>query len=193
MSFAVIVATFGDGWRARGQEAARSAQTQTVDCDVVIVHGLALDEARNLGARRTEADWLVFLDADDRLDPLYIEAMSAVAGFSDQLLQPMTAGFYSDGTVENPVFIPPKASLRDGNWMVIGTAVRREQFLRVGGFRSLPAAEDWDLWIRCWLDGATFAQVPGAVYLVGVNLNSRNSASAATEMAWHDVQRTYWA
>lgn len=178
----VVVATFGAmQWVVKAGKAATSARRQSVPAQVVIYHGDTLHDARNQGANLATTEWLVFLDADDGLDPHYIEAM--LAGDGD-LRQPATLGMYDDGHYDDtPVVIPAKASILDGNWMVIGTMVRREMFLDVGGFRDLPAWEDWDLWIRCIRAGATLGVVPEAIYRVGVNAHGRNSIEPSTAQA----------
>ena len=80
--------------------------------------------------------------------------------------------------------------------MVIGTLVKRENFLQLGGFRELPMYEDWDLWIRCIANGSTPNPVPRAVYHVFVNCNSRNHqpkkiastiGSSLLNEYWHDI------
>lgn len=64
--------------------------------------------------------------------------------------------------------------LRDGNWLVVGSVARTSLLLEVGGWRDWPLFEDWDLWARCWLAGATFEAVPAAVYRAHASGNSRN-------------------
>jgi GT2 family glycosyltransferase len=100
------------------------------------------------------------------------------------LYQPSTLGIVDGLADPAPVLIPSKESLLEGNWMVVGTMIERGQFLRVGGFRELPAYEDWDLWLRCWRDGAALVQVPDAVYRVHVRQHSRNdlTRSAAVRL-----------
>lgn len=173
----VVVGTFGDPeWERLAEQAVFSAWAQT-QCphEVIHIHGATLEEARNQGAERASGEWLVFLDADDELDPGYIRAMSPMATSEKRLLQPATLGVYPDGREDDhPVMIPAKKSIFEGNWMVIGTAIRRDQFLALGGFASLPAWEDWHLWIRAILDGAKPIPVPEAIYRVMVRKNSRN-------------------
>ena len=78
--------------------------------------------------------------------------------------------------------------------MVIGTLVKRADFLRAGGFRELPMYEDWDLWIRCIANGSTPKPVHNAVYHVFVNKNSRNHQPKATADNVRDsFLREYWS
>lgn len=181
-SIGVVVATFGDiDWRRiANQHAIPSIGLQTSAADqVAIVHAASLHQARNDGAKQLDTDWVIFCDADDELDPGYVAAMRAVtAGCDgDWLIQPSTQGFHPDGTQDpSPALIPPRGpTLLSGNHLVIGTLARTEQVIRVGGFRERPAWEDWELWARCWIDGAQIGVCPDAVYWVGVNAQSRNS------------------
>lgn len=183
MDLTVIVATFGsDWWRELAQQrAVPSAQRQA---STVHVHGRTLAAARNTGAARAATEWLCFLDADDELAPGYVAAMSAAAGD----LRAPAVSYITGASVERPKFWPaPAGGFVDGNHLLIGTLVRREMFLRVGGFRDYDFYEDWDLWTRCWLAGAVVAEVPGAVYLAHVNPRSRNRLPSRDEqLAMHD-------
>jgi glycosyltransferase involved in cell wall biosynthesis len=175
----VVVATYGDigTWAPLAQRAAKSALEQTVECEVLLEHGDTLAQARNIGADRATGDWLVFLDADDELDPFYVEAM--LAG-SEGLRQPATLGIVNGRADPDPVIIKPRGrTLLDGNHLVIGTMMPKADFLAVGGFRELWAWEDWDLFIRLWLRGLRDEPIPGAVYRVHVKQGSRNDLPGA--------------
>jgi glycosyltransferase involved in cell wall biosynthesis len=185
----VCIGTFGDEqvWSALAHDRAMvSVDRQTLRPDNLIwSHGPDLHSARNDAASRARTEWLCFLDADDELDPHYLEAMTQAItelDMADWLLQPATLGVHPDGHEDaDAVLIPPKPLL-DGNFLVIGTLVRRAQFERLGGFCDFPLYEDWDLWLRCFLDGASVHQVPGAIYRVHVNATGRNSADRALQV-----------
>jgi glycosyltransferase involved in cell wall biosynthesis len=183
MSVSVVIGTFGDEkvWGPLAVRAERSALGQTIPAEIVRIHSDTLARARNEGAERATGDWLVFLDADDELDPYYVEAMSLAAdramARSDCrtfLHQPATLGVVDGVPDAEPVLIPQRP-LDEGNFMVIGTMVERSLFLDVGGFAELEAWEDWDLWCRCWRAGAGFNPVPDAIYRIHVNPNGRNN------------------
>ena len=179
MGVDVIVATYGDlpTWEPLAQRAVASAESQTVKPDFIHrIHGESLAEARNAGAAQSEAEWLIFLDADDELNDTYVESM--LTGNAD-LRQPSTLGVYEDGSTDAySVVIPPKASIRIGNWFIIGTAIRRELFVQAEGFHDEPAWEDWSLMLRCFALRATWETIHNAVYKVGVNTVGRNSTAA---------------
>lgn len=203
----VVIATYGDRahWAALAERAMASVDRQTTRASFCHWrHGANLHDTRNGAAHDvlhnvTRAagvctDWLCFLDADDTLDPHYIEAMARVAAAvdGDALIQPSTLGVYPDGHEDpEPVLIPTKPLL-DGNYMVIGTLIRCEQFERLGGFRDWPCYEDWDLWIRAARDGAELLTCPDAIYRVGVNENSRNNSSRELQIrTYHAIRNQY--
>ena len=69
---------------------------------------------------------------------------------------------------------------------MIGSAVRADLVREVGGWRDFDWSEDWDLWLRCHLAGASFEPVPEAVYRAHVRLHSRNrGASDSKRLAAH--------
>lgn len=190
-NIAVCIATYGDRakWDPLAKRAMASVDRQTMrPCWYSHVHHRTLHEARNLAAAEPYApdwhrksvggaEWLCFLDADDELDPHFIQAMHTATQnlTGDWLLQPATRGVYEDGSEDaQAVLIPPKR-LIEGNFLVVSTLIRADQFHRIEGFADLPAYEDWDLWLRATADGARVKTVPTAILRVHVNPSGRNS------------------
>ena len=72
-------------------------------------------------------------------------------------------------------------SLRDDNWMVVGTMIHRDLFWKVGGFDDYPHGfEDWALWSKCFRVGAQIVKVPDAVYRYWHNPQSKH------KQGWRD-------
>lgn len=190
MDVTIVVATFGGPeWKHLAERRAiPSAQQQGVP--VIHAHENTLHDARNAGLDRTDTSHIIYLDADDELEPNYITAM--MAGTCD-LRAPRVR--YMRGTIgQQPAF--PRVynhghmcvgeCLLQGNWMVIGTMAPVSLLRRVGGWRDWPWSEDWDTWLRCYLDGATVEGIPEAIYRAHVSPSSRNrSAPRAVKLATH--------
>lgn len=168
-----MVATFGDRkWQHLADlRAAPSARLQGVP--VVTVHGGdTIAEARNAGARFVRTEWIIFLDADDELEPGYVDALGR--GTGDLRAPAVRYVDHMSATVPDPIVLADR-DITHLNPCVIGTAIRRAMFDDVGGFWEERAWEDWSLFRRCWLAGAVIEHIPGAVYRVNVNQLGRNS------------------
>ena len=192
----VVVATYGseDLWDLLSARAVASVACQTVLPEAVFqVHdsaGTDLSSVRNRAASYSESDWLIFLDADDELDPDYVESMLEGEG---DMRWPSTLGVVDGKEDDAPVLLTPRYdNFLIGNHMVIGTMVRRELFQKVGGFREgLTILEDWDLWIRCVIAGGKARPCPNAIYRVHVRSDSRNTAIDVHNNAYAEIQQRY--
>jgi glycosyltransferase involved in cell wall biosynthesis len=180
LDLTVVVATFGDGWWRELATARAVPSADALDVPVVQVHGDTLHGARNTGLDMVDTEWVVFLDADDELEPGYLAAMGR--GSADVRAPAVR---YVTGGRPAPPRMPKVAGhthqcvaacLAWGNWLVVGSAVRAGLVRRVGGWRDFCWSEDWDLWVRCWQVGATIEPVPAAVYRAHVRPGSRNRA-----------------
>jgi GT2 family glycosyltransferase len=112
--------------------------------------------ARNAGARRGRAPWLLFLDADveapaDLLDRLFAPPpagrTAVLAGGVRDLPGPGPAARYAEQTGA----MSQEVTLGHGRWAFAQTAccaVRRSAFEQVGGFREVRSGGDADLGFR---------------------------------------------
>lgn len=190
----VCVATYGDpSWlQLAADRAIPSARTQGVP--VISVHGPTLHEARNACLDQVQTDRVVFLDADDELEPGYLNAMAV--GTADVRV-PRVRYVRRGGTAAPPVMLRVSGHVHTqcvgdclawGNWIVIGAMARTDLLRKVGGFADFPIFEDWHLWASCWQAGATFEPIPRAVYRAHVRRDSRNRApDRATRLAAHQT------
>lgn len=169
MDVTIAVATFGATRWQRLAETRAIPSAQAQGRPVISVHGRTLADARNAAANTATTEWLIYLDADDELAPGYADALMAAGGG----LRAPAVSFVTDHQATDPVTLAHRDMDRI-NCCVIGTAVRREQLLDVGGWWDEPAYEDWSLFRRCWLDGATITHTPAAVYRAWITPGSRN-------------------
>lgn len=182
----VVVATFGKRtWRELARERAiPSARSQA---PVVYVHGQTLAEARNAGLDQVETEFTIHLDADDELEPGYVEAM---AQGSADLRSPSVRYVPRGGPPSVPQVWSHRHActaecLRQGNWLVIGTCVRTELLRSVGGWEEFGWSEDWAAWARCWRAGGTVEACPDAIYRAHRRLRSRNRVTQEEGLRWH--------
>jgi GT2 family glycosyltransferase len=186
MNISVLVATYGDeSWVTTAARAIVSATTQ--DAFEVVAHhdpDGTVSSSRNALAQQAAGDWLLFLDADDELAPGYVDAMSKAA--HQNLLDPMrlftpAVRHVKKGRPAAPFFFDRGISLRQDNWLVVGTLVHKTLFMEVGGFGEYPHGfEDFSLWSKCWRAGAEVIKVPDAIYVYHHNPQSKH------KQGWRD-------
>jgi glycosyltransferase involved in cell wall biosynthesis len=188
MSITVVIPTFGhDIWLEYARRAIASAEPQA---PVIHVHGDNLADARNKALALVETEYVVHLDADDTLLPGYVNAM--LRGSADVRV-PLVRNMRN---VSREPYSPnvyghrhscEAACLLEGNYIVVGAAVRTELAKEVGGWWEEQIYEDWSLWLRCYQAGASFEHIDGAVYGFHSRPDSRNHSGEAynDRHIWH--------
>jgi glycosyltransferase involved in cell wall biosynthesis len=179
-AISICISTYGDRkWeRLAKSRALPSAQRQKAD-EIVMVHldnGTAAS-CKNVAIEKAKGPWIICLDADDELEEGYAEAMRNGAGdLRYPLVRKIPADHPDTVAYPDPVNLKHRNSTGDlllGNWMVIGSMFRRDDFLKVGGFREFESWEDWFLYMQLTYCGAVPVLCPGAVYRVFEHQNSR--------------------
>ena len=115
--------------------------------------------ARNRGAVEAKGEFLVFLDADDRLRPKFLDLL--VPMIRDNPLLGIAYGklgiLHPDGHISPGVWPGQfrfERQLARHNQVPATNVIRRRAFMRTGGFRQrLAPAEDAELWTRLCLLG----------------------------------------
>ena len=183
----VVIPTYGDEiWREIAGRAYESAKDQA---PVIHVHGDDLADARNKCVAKVKTDFVVHLDADDVLLPGYVNAM--LRGSADVRV-PMVRNMHNNHRepyyphVYKHRHLCQPECLLEGNYIVIGAAVRTDLVREVGGWWQEPLYEDWSLFLRCYRAGASFEYVPDAIYGWHKSPHSRNHSGPAY------ARRDYW-
>lgn len=167
----IVVSTFGDPkWKNQAQERALPS-ARSFGIPVLYNHGNTLHEARNAGLYQVETEFVCHLDADDELDPYFFEYMFKEDVDGD--LRPPSVNHVYQQVTYMPQVVGKSGvhthtcvaeCLEDGNWLVVGTVARTQLLKDVGGWKEWGNFEDWDLWMRCWVAGASITPVPSAIY-----------------------------
>jgi glycosyltransferase involved in cell wall biosynthesis len=124
---------------------------------------------RNAGIERATGEYILCLDADDRLGPDYL--MLCAAALDDN---PSAAIAYSNyrtfGEEETLVEAPPWDARREleGNFIPTASMFRREAWEQAGGYGPWVSHEDWDLWVGCIERGWQGVHVEGAMWFYRV-------------------------
>lgn len=149
----------GEGWR------------------VIRTANRGLPAARNLGIRQTRAPYLCSVDADDVLMPEYFE--KAAAALDANPRAGFVSCFYELFDEAEGVYRYTKPRLPEmlARNEAVGVSVfRRQAWLDVGGYcESLPAMQDWDLWISILEKGWEGLVLPEVLFRYRIRAGSMYS------------------
>lgn len=186
----VVVATFGDSHWAELAETRAIPSARALGVPVIHAHDSDLAAARNAGLQQVQTEWVCHLDADDELEARYFDHMAKATAD----VRAPSVRYVVNRRLSSPR-VPKVAGHRhactgdclpEGNWLVIGSVARTQLVRDVGGHLEFEWSEDWSLWLRCHLAGATITAVPRAVYRAHVRRESRNrSADRETRQRVH--------
>jgi glycosyltransferase involved in cell wall biosynthesis len=186
MNVSVLVATYGEpSWIDMAEtRALPSAQNQGA-FEVLYAHQTdgTISSSRNALAEQAAGTHLIYVDADDEISPGYLDAMREAHRThpdANALLTPAVQQIRK-GRPGAPVFFDRGISLRQDNWLVVGTLISRDLFHTVGGFGDYPHGfEDFSLWSKCFRAGADVVKVKDAVYRYWFNPQSKH------KQGWRD-------
>lgn len=127
-----------------------------------------LPAARNAGARLAQGEHLVFLDADDWIEPAFTSALRAALAADPDASHAYCQERLTD-LGNNVVWRVPEWDpilLMVTNLHPVTCLIRRDRFEAVGGFDETMTEgyEDWDLWLRFAARGWKGARWPAPLF-----------------------------
>jgi peptidoglycan/xylan/chitin deacetylase (PgdA/CDA1 family)/SAM-dependent methyltransferase/GT2 family glycosyltransferase len=141
--------------------------------------------ARNRGLEKARYPFVLFLDGDDRVAPIYLERMAGALSVNPSLDAVHCGWQYvlASGSLGRPQLGSDATDLFQHfayhcHFAIHACVLRRDLALGVGGFdSSLTTCEDWDFWQRVARTGARFGHVPEvlAFYYVRSDSASRDN------------------
>ena len=150
---------------------ARSFASRLADLQVIVSPRRGVARQRNLGARASRGEWLVFLDADSLVRPYFIERLERF--ITECQPQFFTAWSGPDGEAAGDAVFTLIVNMYVEASMIAGRAVapgalmvmRREHFEQAGGFdETVSFAEDYDLTQRLAALGTPLQMLRETVY-----------------------------
>lgn len=137
-------------------------------------HGVCA--ARNRAIAASSADYILPLDADNRLHPDYIRAALSVLE-AEPRIGVAYGGRRTFGlrTGEHPARPFQLADMLTKNRIDTCAVYRRQVWLDVGGYDEQGFSdgyEDWDFWLSAWSKGWQFQDLPGLLFDYRIRDNS---------------------
>lgn len=106
--------------------------------------------ARNFGAQKSSGNYLLFLDADDKIEETYIE--KCISKFNEDSTMQIVYSKARYFDYKNEDWHLPELKFPDfliDNCIFISALIKRETFIEIGLFdTNINFTEDWELWMR---------------------------------------------
>lgn len=154
--------------------------------DVVFIRqkNMGLSEARNTGVKNSKGDYVVCLDADDKLFKTYIEELIAIfKKDSKKELGFVTTWLQEFGLSQN---IWKPSDYNPGKLLVeniahAGSMFRKDAWFTVGGYKKqmVGGYEDWEFWISLMEAGFKWSVIPKVLFNYRIRKNSMFSTASA--------------
>ncbi len=142
-----------------------------------------LGDNRNFGVRHARGRYLCCLDADDRLEPTYLDvATFLLERRAYDVVSSAIRCFGDEDRCVGTLTYPALTDLLRLNWVSGAAVFRRDLYERAGGYRDTGLGpdyvfEDWRLWVRMAALGARIANIPQPLMLYRTHSGPRLSQS----------------
>lgn len=134
-----------------------------------------LSSARNAGIMNATSEYILFLDADDKLAPMAVERIQEIIDETNADI--ISPSFQEFGLRNQGLILMANPTLEDfktGNRVGYCSAVRRDALLEVGGYspRMWTGYEDYALWFDLLSRGKTIVTIPEILWFYRVKEKS---------------------
>ena len=154
---------------------------------IILPKNVGVAKARDIGVKMSRGKLLLFVDADDKLAPDFIQQCGKVIAIKDIAYTNILlfGAIERSRLQETPPVLKPKHLFGNTNTSVLVTSMmHRRVYEDLGGFRDLQIYEDWDFWLRAMCKGYTFGHANTLLYY-RQNLQSRNKVASELKTAVH--------
>lgn len=148
--------------------------------------------ARNFGARQAQYDYLLFLDADNRIYPEYLREGVRILDENPEI--GVVYGDRKTFGISNNIIVQPFdiSEVVFGNTIDTCAVVRKKACEDCGGFdESLFLWEDWDFFINIFSKGWKFYRIPNVMFEYRIKSISVNSNSEIKENRIKAIEYIY--
>lgn len=135
-------------------------RAHAIATSIILPKNVGVAEARDVGVKMSNGRLLLFVDADDKLAPDFVQQCGKVIGNVDiaytNLL--LFGNIEKNKLIEAPKRLLAKHLYPKKCYIRVTSMMHRKVYEGLHGFRKFPVFEDWDFWLRAMCKGYTFAR-----------------------------------
>ena len=144
---------------------------------IIRIQNSGVSIARNIGIEALDAEYIMPVDADDKIAPTYLEKAAAILDACPDVGIVNCEGRFFDGSTEL-IWMPHNNDLPQAlfhNLILISSMFRKREWAIVGGYNSnmVDGAEDTDFWISLLGLGLKIEKIPEELFFYRSKYNSR--------------------
>lgn len=160
-----------------------SVAAQTVDCIHIVVHdveGRGAGWGRNQGLRQVETPFVVFLDADDQIEPTFLE--ECLNAYDEQTY------VYTDWIQDTQVVDAPECVWKGKAWHCVTALLPTTWVKHINGFdENLTAGEDTHFYMKLTRGGMCGKRLARPLFRYG--REGRRSKDFPNSLAYHALMK----
>ena len=117
---------------------------------LITIENAGVSNARNIGIKNSNSKFIMPLDADDRLAPLYLEKAFEEINLNKYSVVYCNAQYFGKKTGLMPVSFKSLKNLLLKNEIFVSALFKKRDFFSIGGFDENmdKGYEDWEFWIN---------------------------------------------
>ena len=145
-------------------DACEKFMTEKGATNIILTENRGVCDARMTGAKVATGEYLLFVDADDKLPETYIHELRKKIKKGTEIVYPdcvLWSSWGNSGMKNRYQQTPNRLTwkmLVQQNWVLVASLIPRDLFMRLGGFHAYPIFEDWEFFQRAFLRKTPFVK-----------------------------------
>jgi glycosyltransferase involved in cell wall biosynthesis len=169
-------------------DCSKEPRAHALATSIILPKNVGVAKARDIGVKMSSGKLLLFVDADDKLAPDFIQQCGRAIAKGADIAYPnmlLFDGVPINKLVDNPSRITGQYLLGRKTSIPVTSMMWRKMYDDLGGFDpKLPIFEDWDFWIRAACNGYTFKKANTLLWY-RQNKESRNHGNQDLKTRTH--------